>query len=221
MDLVSTNTTDVSPSVGRQTRSTNGLIACAGCDLLHHDVDLAPGASAHCRRCGNLLYTRKLSSIDRGLALTLASSVFFLLANIFPFISIEIQGITQEISMLSAALELFYQGMPWLGVFAAAVIFVFPLLQLVGMLMVLIPLSQGRATLLGRRSLRLVAVVAPWSMMEIYLLGVLVSLVKLATYAEVSFGVAFWNFVALVITNTWAATSIDRFELWKRLEASS
>jgi len=58
-------------------------------------------------------------------------------------------------------------------------------------------------------------------MMEIYLLGVLVSLVKLATYADVTLGIAFWNFAALVITNTWAAASIDRQCLWDRLEAST
>ena len=203
----------------RSPSSPEPLIACSGCDLLHHEIDLAPGASAHCRRCGNLLYSRKLGSLEQGLALTLASCVFFLLANVFPFLSIQIQGVHQEITMLSAAAELFYQGMPWLGVFAAAVIFVFPLLQLVGMLMVLIPLNQGRSPRLSRTALRWVSALAPWSMMEIYLLGVLVSLVKLVTYAEVSFGVAFLNFLALVITNTWTTSSIDRSELWKRLDA--
>ncbi len=121
--------------------------------------------------------------------------------------------------MLSAAIELFRLGMPELGIFAMAVIFVFPLLQLVAMLLVLGPLSVGKATTQARNALRLVSLLAPWSMMEIYLLGVLVSLVKLGTMAEIKFGVAFWAFCGLVVVNIWAATAIDRYCLWQTLEA--
>ncbi|MBT8420410.1 MAG: paraquat-inducible protein A [Gammaproteobacteria bacterium] len=197
------------------------LIACPGCDLLHHTVVLPLGARAECRRCGYRLYTQKPQGIERPLALTLAAFVFFVLANTFPFIAIEIQGITREISVLSAAIELYHQGMPGLGILASAVIFVFPLLQLAGMLTVLVPLYTDRANITGCKTLRFVSILAPWSMMEIYLLGVLVSLVKLATYAHVTLGVAFWSFAALVITNTWITYSIDRHDLWRRLESLS
>ena len=202
-------------------KASHPLIACPGCDLLHQRHSVEADATAHCVRCGNRLYSYRPRGIDRALALTLSSLVFFVLANTFPFISIEIQGIRREISILSAALELFSQGMPELGLFAAAVIFLFPLIQLVGMLVVLIPLHRGRVAELGRGALRLVSVLAPWSMMEIYLLGVLVSMVKLATYADVTLGVAFWAFSALVITNTWTASSIDRQCLWERMETAS
>jgi len=162
-----------------------------------------------------------MRGVEYPLALTLAAFVFFILANTFPFIAIEVRGITREVSLLSAAIALFRQGMPGLGVFAAAIIFVFPLFQLLGMLMVLAPLYRGRANAVGRGALRLVSILAPWSMLEIYLLGVLVSLVKLATYAEVTLGVAFWNFIALVMINTWASQVMDRHDLWRRMEDSS
>jgi paraquat-inducible protein A len=55
-------------------------------------------------------------------------------------------------------------------------------------------------------------------MMEIYLLGVLVSLVKLVALAEVHLGIAFWAFSALVVINTWAGTTVDRHCLWRKLE---
>nr|VFJ57544.1 MAG: paraquat-inducible protein A [Candidatus Kentron sp. DK] len=197
------------------------LIACPGCDLLHRRVALSPGATARCRRCGHRLYTREPRGVEYPLALTLAAVVFFLLANTFPFVAIEIQGITREINLLSAAITLFHQGMPVLGLFAAALIFAFPLLQLIGMLVVLVPLYRNRAGAMGCVVLRWVSLVSPWSMMEIYLLSVLVSLVKLATYADVTLGIAFWNFVALVITNLWTLQVMDREALWRRLEALS
>lgn len=195
------------------------LVACPGCDLLHRHVALPPRATARCSRCGHSLYSHKTQGIDYSLALTLASVIFFALANTFPFLAIEVQGVTQEIAVLSAAIELFYRDMPGLGLFAAAVIFVFPLLHLTGMLLALLPAYRGHSTPLARKALRLVSLLAPWSMMEIYLLGVLVSLVKLATLAEIRFGTAFWAFGALVVTNALAATSIDRDYLWRRLEA--
>jgi paraquat-inducible protein A len=195
------------------------LIACPGCDLLHRKAPLSPGSTARCQRCGHRLYTHKTQGIERALALTLASFVLFVTANTFPFMAIEVQGLRQEISVLSAAIELFHRGMPALGLFAAAVIFVFPLLQLLGMLAVLIPLHRRQPTAMARRAMRLVSALAPWSMMEIYLLGVLVSLVKLAAMAELTLGTAFWAFGALVVTNTWAGIVIDRHCLWEQLEA--
>ncbi len=205
---------------GNATASPGELIACPGCDLLHRQVMLPVGRSAECQRCGHHLYRNRPQGIDRALALTLAASILFLLANVFPFLSIEIQGIQKEISVLSAAIELFRRGMPELGLFASAVIFVFPLLQLVGMLAVLTPLSRGRATPGATAALRLVSLLAPWSMMEIYLLGVLVSLVKLGTMADITFGVAFWAFSALVVVNLWAASAVDRHYLWQKLESA-
>ena len=200
--------------------TSGALIACPGCDLLHRKVALAAGSTARCRRCGHRLYSLKDQGIERALALTLASVVLFVIANTFPFMAIEVQGIRQEISVLSAAIELFHRGMPALGVFAAAVIFLFPLLQLLGMLAVLLPLYRRQPTAMARRALRLVSALAPWSMMEIYLLGVLVSLVKLAAMAELTLGTAFWAFGALVVTNTWASTVIDRHCLWEQLEVN-
>lgn len=208
------------PAATGSLAAADALIACPGCDLLHRKVALATGSTARCRRCGHHLYTRKERGIERALALTLASFVLFVIANTFPFMAIEVQGIRQEISVLSAAIELFHRGQPALGVFAAAVIFLFPLLQLLGMLAVLVPLHRGQSTSMARQALRLVSALAPWSMMEIYLLGVLVSLVKLAAMAELTLGTAFWAFGALVLTNTWASTTIDRHCLWEQLGES-
>jgi len=211
--------TDADPTHTSCAAQDRYLIACPGCDLLHRHRALPPGATARCRRCGHRLYAHKTQGIHYSLALTLASAMFFLLANVFPFLSIEVQGVSREISVLSAAIELFHRGMPGLGLFAAAVIFVFPLLHLAGMLTVLLPVFRGRSPQTARMAMRLVSLLAPWSMMEIYMLGVLVSLVKLATLADIHYGTAFWAFGALVVTNTLAAMSIDRDCLWRRLEA--
>ncbi|MEN8175894.1 MAG: paraquat-inducible protein A [Pseudomonadota bacterium] len=196
-------------------------VACHNCDLLHHRVDLDPGATARCRRCGTRLYGNRAGRINQAFALTLASVLFFLLANAFPFLGVEVQGARQEISALSAAVSLFERDLTGLGLFAMAVIFIFPLIQLAGMLAVLGPLSQGRPGPMARRALRAVSTLAPWNMVGIYLLGVLISLVKISAMANVTLGIAFWAFVALVACNLWAAFLIDRDELWQQLETAA
>jgi paraquat-inducible protein A len=201
--------------------SLDDLVACEGCDLLHRRTRLPPGSTAKCRRCGHALYSHRVGGIERGLALTIASSVFFVLANVFPFMSIEIQGIKQEITLLSASLELFRQGMPDVAIFSASIIFFFPLLQLLGTMAVLVPLFRRKPSRFGKAALKTISLVAPWSMMEIYLLGVLVSLVKLVTLADVHLGVAFWAFTALIFTNTWTAVSLDRHCLWHYYEKNN
>jgi paraquat-inducible protein A len=60
----------------------------------------------------------------------------------------------------------------------------------------------------------------PWNMIEVFLLGVLVSLMKLGEMADLVFGLGFWAFAALMVCMAAAVAGIDRNELWDRLEVA-
>ena len=60
----------------------------------------------------------------------------------------------------------------------------------------------------------------PWNMVEVFLLGVLVSLLKLAKVADVHFGIGFWAFAGVMLCMAAAVAGIDREELWDRLEVA-
>jgi paraquat-inducible protein A len=194
------------------------LIACHECDLLQRRRRLRDGQSARCTRCGALLYKQKRRSLERSLALTLASLIFYLLACSFPFMTLEIQGREQAITLPSGIWQLYEEGLWLLAVIVAVMILLAPLLKILGLLYVLLPLRRRRTPRRSAWTYRVVEWMHPWSMMEIYLIGALVSLVKLAELATIVPGVAFWSFIALIITETAAGVALDPHTLWQRIE---
>lgn len=67
---------------------------------------------------------------------------------------------------------------------------------------------------------RWISFTEPWNMIEVFLLGVLVSLIKLGKLAELEFGVGFWAFGILMFCMAAAVAAIDKKELWDRLEVA-
>ena len=82
------------------------LVACPGCDLLHHRRSLQVGEFARCDRCGDILQTNKILSIDRTLAAVLASIVLLLVSLSLPFLSLSRAGVNSTISVLDAVASL-------------------------------------------------------------------------------------------------------------------
>ena len=90
-----------------------------------------------------------------------------------------------------------------------------PMLELLMFLLVLVPLRLGRVSPRLATFFRLVRSVQPWGMVEVFLLGMLVSLVKLSHLATVVLGTAFWATAALIVVLTLAARAFDTRLLWQ------
>jgi len=205
------------------TATTSGqtapLIACHECDALVHDRPLPPGAVARCARCGGLLRRAKQNSIERTLAFTLAGLVLFTLANVYPFMTFQLEGREQVSNLVSGSIVLWREGLPELGVLVFLTSVGFPALQIFGLLYVLVPLRLERRPA-GHFGpvFRVILSVGPWGMLEVYLLGVLVAIVKLSEMATLTPGVAFWSFCGLIVTATAANATLDPEVIWKKLE---
>ena len=196
------------------------LIACHACDLLQREVALPPGGKAICPRCKATLYTHSTDSIDRVLALMLAAALLFAIGNVFPVVSMEIQGQRTEALVWEGAWRLHQEGESLVGVLVFLTVFVFPLVQIVGLLAILLPLRLGLTPHYLVPAFRTVEQVKPWSMVEVFMLGVLVSLVKLAHMATVVPGAGMWAFFGLIIVLAWASSTLNPHEVWMRLEMS-
>ena len=101
-------------------------------------------------------------------------------------------------------------------IFASSVLI--PAIKVLGLLYVLIPLKYGRKPWRLAHSYRLFDILNPWGMLEVYMLGCLVALIKLSQMATIVLGPAFYSFVALILTTTWAGASFDPRIVWERAE---
>lgn len=196
-------------------------LACHECDALVREPALEVGAKARCGRCGGLLARARHDSIDRTLAFTFASLILFAIANVYPFMSFELEGRTQVSTLSTGAMELWSAGLPELGVLVLLTSLAVPAFEIFGLLYVLLPLRLGqRPPRHYGPVFRVVQSIGPWGMLEVYLLGVLVAMVKLSEMATLVPGIAFWSFCALIVTTTAANATLDPPVVWRRLGAA-
>lgn len=125
-----------------------------------------------------------------------------------------------ELTLVGASLALMKEGSPIVGVAVGLFTVVTPLLVASSLVYVCGPLMWGRAAPGAMRLTRWVHLSEPWNMIEVFLLGVLVSLLKLGKLADLHFGIGFWAFGALMFCMAAAVAAIDRHELWDRLEVA-
>ena len=195
------------------------LVACRDCDLLHQDTPLRAGAAAHCNRCGTELYRQRTDSLDRSLACALAAGVFFVVANTFPIVRLQIQTEQTQSTLFGAVHALAAQGL-W---FVASLIFVttilVPAAQIAAISYLLLPLRLGKTPRGLEFAFRFLQSAGPWGMIDVFMLGVLVSLVKLSHMASVVPGIALWSLTGLMFLLAAATAAFDPRAFWISVEA--
>jgi paraquat-inducible protein A len=195
------------------------LIACHECDLLQRRAPLAPGRRARCARCNALLYRRPKATLDDTFAWTFAAAVLLIIANSFPVVSMEIQGQQTDATLFRAAHELYLQGMTPIAAVVLATLIVAPALELGALLYLVGPLRRGRVVAGFSALFRLVHALRNWQMFEVFMLGILVSVVKLAHLSNVIPGFGLWAFFGLMFTSVAAAASYDEEDIWDHVES--
>lgn len=201
-----------------EVRVKSQYIACHECDLVHRVREIPDGGSARCMRCGALLYRRKDNSIEQVLALTLAGLILFVLANGLPMLTMRLDANFQEITLLSGMRQLWSQGMRGLALLVFVTSVLAPLAKLLLLAYILIPLRFDKVPYAMGRVFRLVLALQPWAMMEVFLLGVLVAMVKLSSNAEIIVGLALYCFAFLILLLAGISASLDPNAIWERLE---
>ncbi|WP_255592865.1 paraquat-inducible protein A [Bordetella sp. BOR01] len=199
--------------------SREPLISCEHCASVFRRHELQPGETATCSRCGTILWRYSSVSLSGWLALTLAALIVFVVANAYPVISMSVQGMTRDASLLDAVSMTWQQGYNATAIMTGLAGFALPLLQLCVLSWVLWPLSQGREPLGFRPAMRILGMLRPWCMVPVFLLGVLVSVVKLAGMAAVGPAPGLYAFGALTVL----LTILDRLSphaVWRFAEQS-
>jgi paraquat-inducible protein A len=178
-------------------------------------------AAARCVRCGSVLFRAKANSIDRTLAWTIAGLVLYTVAVTFPFLAMRSGSIVRETGLLSGIHQLYDQGIIPLATLVLLTCVLIPLIQMLSLLYIFIPLKLNIRLPFAVTTFRVFQHVKPWSMMEIYMLGILVAIVKLGKMATIVPGLAVLAFGLLIFVLAFATSAVDSHMVWERLEKGS
>ena len=192
------------------------LIACPECDLLQAETPLPPRRTACCRRCGVALYRSSTHSLDRALAFALAAVVLLVIANSLPIAGLEVTGQHTETTLWGAVQALYDQDRVAVAGLVFATTLFAPAAELALMLYMLVPLRLGRVPRHLSLAFRLAPLAHEWGLVDVFMLGVVVSLIKLGNLATVVPGIALWSFGVLIVLLTAVGASFDAREFWLR-----
>jgi len=196
-------------------------LACPACDLMFDISGLSDGESASCSRCGNFLTTYRADELSRVIAFTSAALILLALACSYPFMSFKSSGLESTTTLPETAINLYNYGMPGLSFLVAAFIIFIPALVLVLMLVLTSALALERHYSWLRPVGKLIFTLQSWTMVEVFFIGVLVSLVKIGHMATVVMGISFWAYAAFSILFVLSLSALDRAQCWHRIELLS
>lgn len=183
--------------------------------MLFHRDEIPPGARADCSRCGCELYRDIPDSLNRSLALYLSTLVFMMIANFYPFITMQTAGIEAMNQVYSGGLALYDFGMAELGLVVFLTSILFPLMCVSGMIYLLLPAKFGQLPPYYGAVYRIVKMFEPWSLLSVFMLGTLISIVKLQSLAAVIPGLGMVGFVLMLVSYSAARANFDPEVLWR------
>jgi paraquat-inducible protein A len=188
------------------------MTRCGVCGLLAPDR----GGSARCPRCGAGLHRRKPESFARCWALVLTAMVLYVPANVYPIMTVISFGSGAPDTILSGVRHLVQSGMWPLALLVFFASITVPVLKIVGLIVLLVT-SQHRSRWHLRdrtRLYRIIESVGRWSMIDIFMLSILVALVRLGAVATVVPGPGAISFASVVVVTMFAAMAFDPRLMW-------
>ncbi|MDP2904423.1 MAG: paraquat-inducible protein A [Methylovulum sp.] len=189
-----------------------GLIRCHGCGHLSKPTRL----SRKCRVCGNYLHARIPHSVQRTTALLSSSYALYIPANIFPIMTVMQLGVTEQHTILGGIMALIDKDMMPIAILVLVASILVPLLKLLGISLLLLNVHYRwqRNARLWTKLYRVIAFVGRWSMLDIFMISILVAVVDLGGVSKVIAGPASTAFAAVVVLTMFAAKSFDPRLIW-------
>jgi paraquat-inducible protein A len=206
----------ITPRKTQQSRITAKIIGCHRCDLVNF---AAPGAP--CTRCRAPLHTRKANSVSHSLAFLIAAALFYIPANVFPVMSITTLGSTEPFTIMAGIVELAQAKLWPLAALVFLASITIPLMKLLTLAYLLWQTGTGRTShLLGRtRAFRIIKFVGRWSMIDVFMISILVALVQFGQFAGIKAEPGAPCFAAVVVLTMFAVDGFDPRLMWDKRKA--
>lgn len=180
------------------------LISCHECGVLHRHRTVAARALARCTRCKSVLYRgtaadRGRAGLNRMAAITMATLFTFLIAQLFPIVELELNGLTTSATLLGAIRILWSQGMQLVATMVFLFTVLLPALELGALLIVITGLYHQRRVAGFHQLLRLARAARKWGMTEVLMIGILITVVKMTSLAQVLVQPGLFGFAVLTL----------------------
>jgi len=203
-----------------QTGRDAKVLSCHACGLLTHQAGAAD--HAHCSRCGGPLHLRHPDSLARTWALLIAAMILYVPANLLPITFTTALGSTEGDTIMQGVIYFLLHG-EWpiaLVIFTASILV--PLLKMVALVYLLVSVQRGSPKRPAERTriYRMVEFVGRWSMIDIFVVTIMVALVQLGAVATISAGDGAIYFCLVVIITMFSAESFDPRLIWDECEAN-
>ena len=196
-------------------------LACPSCDLLFDISGLQIGETARCSRCNHFLTAYRDKGFSRVIAFASSALILLVLSCSFPFISLEMAGLENVMTLPKLILMLWQSEMQSLALLVMVFIVIIPMLVLILLLSLSVALFFGWYYPWLRFAGRLIYRLRNWSMVEVFFVGVLVSLVKISHMATILMGASFWAYAAFSVLFLLSSSGFDRVQCWRRIEELS
>jgi paraquat-inducible protein A len=191
------------------------LVVCDECDAVYSRRPLARNEVARCTRCGSMLGRGPVLTVDGQLALSLAALLVFIMGNLSDIVTLDLGGAHSQVTLLESIESTWRTGQHVVALLAGATAFAFPLSVILLRLYVLLPLTAGRRVSGFVPAMRALRWVTRWSMVEVFLFGALVAIVKSAGLASVILGVGLFSYAVLTFLLA-ANQAAGLHGLWRR-----
>jgi paraquat-inducible protein A len=202
------------------TAAASALVGCDVCSRVYPRIDVPAGCEARCPVCTARLHGRKPHSLGRTWALVIAALIMYVPANTFPIMSVVLSGQGRPDTILSGIESLFAADEWVLAVLVFFASITVPVLKLLGLTYLMLSVQLGWRWRPRDRTIlyRIIENIGRWSMIDIFMLSILVALVKLGAVATIEPGVGATSFAAVVVLTMFAAASFDPRLIWDALE---
>ncbi len=202
----------------RPVAAASRLRECPDCGLFQSLPALPPRAAATCLRCHAVLRRNRADPILRPLVLALTGLMLLVIATQSDFVDLRINGVGRATSILTGPSALEAQGMGELGLVVLVTTVLAPLLRLLAIGWVTLGLRLGQAPAYNATVFRWAERLRPWSMVEVFLLGLFVAYTKLVDLAQVQVGAAVYAMGALMLVMAATDATLDPDAVWEALD---
>ncbi len=189
------------------------VIGCGNCGAVNR---LQAYGRARCWRCGAALRRRKPASLARTWALLITATMLYVPANVYPVMTVISLGRGTPNTIFSGMLELAALGMWPLALLVFVASITIPIMKIIALGLMLISVHRRWTGHLRDRTrlYRIIEVIGRWSMIDVFMISILVALVRFGFIASVRPGPGAIAFAAVVVLTMFAAMSFDPRLMW-------